>query len=102
MPLVIPKLTLSRTAKINADFEIFHGIPLVFGASYISSIAPKVDPKSYYCFKGFYSTFIQGIVDAKCMFWSFDYGWIGSIHDLVHKGRKESDERKVFAIQAYR
>jgi hypothetical protein len=31
-----------------------------------------------------------------------DYGWIGSIHDLVHEGREESDEGKVFAIQAYR
>jgi hypothetical protein len=85
--------------------KILHGIPLVFGVidgSYISIIAPKVDPKSYYCFKGFYSTLIQGIVDAKCMFWRFDYGWIGSIHDLVHEGREESDEGKVFAIQAYR
>jgi len=29
----------------------------------------KVDPKSYNCQKGFYSTLIQGIVDAKCSFW---------------------------------
>jgi hypothetical protein len=23
---------------------------------------------------------IQGIVDVKCSFWDYDYGWVGSIH----------------------
>jgi hypothetical protein len=77
MPLVISILTSPRIAKISADFESLHGIPLVFGAieeSRISIIAPKVNPKSYYCRKGFQSNLIQGIIDAKCMFWNFDYG----------------------------
>jgi hypothetical protein len=24
---------------------------------------------------------IQGVVNAKCGFWNYDYGWVGSIHD---------------------
>jgi hypothetical protein len=24
---------------------------------------------------------IQGVVDAKCSFWDYDYGWVGSVHD---------------------
>jgi hypothetical protein len=33
--------------------------------------------------KGFNSTLIQGIIDAKCSFWDYDYGWVGSIHVRV-------------------
>jgi hypothetical protein len=56
MPLVIPKLTLFRIAKISVDFESLHGIPLELGAidgNHIPIIVPKVDPKSYYYRKGF-------------------------------------------------
>jgi hypothetical protein len=71
MPLVIPKLTSSRIAKISVDFESLHGISLILDTidgSHISIIALKVNPKSYYSCKGFYSTLIQGFVNAKCMF----------------------------------
>ncbi len=30
-----------------------------------------------------YSTLIQGIINAKCSFWDYDYGWVGSIHNWV-------------------
>jgi hypothetical protein len=61
-----------------------HGIPYILGAmdgSHIPIVAPKVDPKSYHCQKGFYSTLFQGIIDAICGFWDPDYGWANSIHD---------------------
>jgi hypothetical protein len=61
-----------------------YGIPYILGAihgSHIQIVAPKVDPKSYHYRKGFYSTLIQGIIDAICSFWDYDYGWARSIHD---------------------
>jgi hypothetical protein len=81
---LMPLVTSFRIARISANFESLHEIPLIFGAidgSHISIIIPKVDPKSYYCRKEYYSTLIQRIIDAKCMFWSFDYGWARSIQD---------------------
>jgi hypothetical protein len=82
-PLVIPKLTKDKIKKIIVDFESLHGIPCTLGAidDHIPILTPKVDPKSYYCQKGFYFTLIQGIVDAKCNFWDYDCGWVRSIHD---------------------
>jgi hypothetical protein len=83
-PLVILKLTRNKIKKITIDFKCLHGIPYILGAidgNHLLVIAPKVDPKSYYCQKGFYSTWIQGVVDAKCSFWDYDYGWACSIHD---------------------
>jgi hypothetical protein len=74
-PLVIPKLTRDKIKEIIVGFENLHGIPYILGAidgNHIPIVAPKVDPKSHYCQKGFYSTLIQGIVNSKCNFW--DYG----------------------------
>jgi hypothetical protein len=70
-PLVIPKLTKYKIKEINSSFESLHGIPYILGVldgNHIPIIAPKVDPKSYNCQKGFYSTLIQGIANAKCSF----------------------------------
>jgi hypothetical protein len=70
-PLVILKLTRNKIKKINIRFECLHEIPYIMGAidgNHVLVIAPKVDPKSYCCQKGFYSTSIQGVVDAKCSF----------------------------------
>jgi len=61
-PLVIPKLTKDKIKKIIVGFESLHGIPYILGAidgNHIPIVAPKVDPKSYYCRKGFYSTLIK-------------------------------------------
>jgi hypothetical protein len=60
-----------------------HGIPYILGvvdATHILIVAPKVDPKSYYC-QRVLLTLIQGIVNAKCSLWDYDYGWVGNIHD---------------------
>ncbi len=74
--LVIPKLTRDKIKEIIIGFESLHGIPYILGAidgNHLPIVAPKVDPKSY-CQKGFYSTLIQGIVNAKCNFWDYGYG----------------------------
>ncbi len=104
-PLVIPKLIRNKIKKIIVSFESLHGIPYIQSAidgNYIPIVAPKVDPKSYYCWKGFYSTLIQGNVNAKCIFWDYDYGWVGSIHDWVlfqkNNFRKSSDERHILTL----
>ena len=60
------------------------GIPYIIGAvdgSYVPIIAPKIDPASYCCRKCFYSALLQGVVDSKCLFWDFNFGWAGNIHD---------------------
>jgi hypothetical protein len=70
-PLVIPKFTKKLFKEITSSFERLHGIPYILGAindSHVPIITPKKNPKSYYCRKGFYYTWIQGIVDAKCSF----------------------------------
>jgi hypothetical protein len=36
---------------------------------------------TYYYWKGFYSIILQGVVDADCKFWDYDFGWAGSCHD---------------------
>jgi hypothetical protein len=77
-PLMILKLTRNKILKITIGFECLHGIPYILGAidvNHVLVIAPKVDPRSYYYQKGFNSTLIQGVVDAKCNFWDYDYGW---------------------------
>ncbi len=69
--LVISKLTGSKIKEITIGFKCLHGIPCILGAidgSHVPIVAPKVDPKSYYCWKGFYSTLIQGGIDTKCSF----------------------------------
>jgi hypothetical protein len=45
-----------------------HGIPYILGVidgGHIPIVALKVDPKSYYCLKWFYSTLIQRIVSMQ-------------------------------------
>jgi hypothetical protein len=49
--------------------------------NHISIIALKINPKSYDCWKNSYSTMTQGIINVKCSFWDYDYGWANSIHD---------------------
>jgi hypothetical protein len=52
--------------KIIVSFESLHEIHHNLGAlhvgQYIPNFALKINPKSYYCCKGFYSTLIEGIV----------------------------------------
>jgi hypothetical protein len=92
-PLVIPKLTRNKIKEITTSFECLHGIPYILDAidgSHVPIIAPKVDPKSYYCWKSLYSTLIQGVVNAKCTLWDYNYGWASNIHDwaFFHLGNQ--------------
>jgi hypothetical protein len=51
-PLVIPKLIKNKIKQITISFESLHGIPYIIGAingNHIPIVAPKIDPKSYYC-----------------------------------------------------
>jgi hypothetical protein len=85
-PLVIPKLNRDIIKEIIIGFESMHGIPYILGSingNHIPIVAPKVDPKSYYYQKKIYSTLIQRVLDAKCHFWDYDYGWLGSIRGWV-------------------
>jgi len=68
---VIPKLIRNKIKEITIGFECLHGNPYILGAingNYVPIITPKVDPKSYYCQKKFYSTLIQRVTNAKCNF----------------------------------
>jgi hypothetical protein len=85
--LVIRKQTKSSLKAMAAKFEKLHDIPNIISTvdrSYISIIAPPIDPILYYCRKDFYFALLQGIVDKDCKFWDFDFGWVGRCHDWTH------------------
>ena len=70
--------------KYAQEFQDLHQIPYVVGVvdgSHISIVAPRLHAPDYYNRKGFHSIFLQGEVSAKCLFWDFDIGWAGSMHD---------------------
>ena len=65
-------------------FEKLHGTPYIIGAvggSHISILAPLIGGQDYYCKKSFYLAILQGIVRPNCVFWDFEFGWAGSLHD---------------------
>ena len=69
--IVIEKPTTRKIIQMAREFEELHGIPYVIGTidgSHIPIIAPLLDPTSHYYQKRFYSTLLQGVVDAKCKF----------------------------------
>ena len=72
------------------EFQDLHQIPYVVGAvdgSHIPIVAPRLHAPDYYNRKGFHSVLLQGVVSAKCLFWDFDIGWAGSMHDANLWGR---------------
>ena len=74
----------SRMREIALDFERLHGIPNVVGAidgSHIPIVAPHLHAADYFNRKGFHSVLLQGVVTSDCIFWDFDIGWSGSMHD---------------------
>ena len=74
----------SPMEKYAQEFQDLHQIPYVVGAvdgSHIPIVAPRLHAPDYYNRKGFYSILLQGVVSAKCLFWDFDIGWAGSLHD---------------------
>ena len=76
--------------KFAREFEDIHGIPYVVGtvdSSHIPIVAPRLHAADYYNRKEFHSILLQGVVSSKCMFWDFDIGWVGSMHDANLWGR---------------
>ena len=66
------------------DFERLHNIPYIIGpidGSHIPVLAPVIGGEDYYCRKSFHSALLQGIVDSNCIFWDYEFGWAGSLHD---------------------
>ena len=57
--------------------------------SHIPIVVPRVHAADYYNRKGFHSILLQGVVSARCLFWDFNIGWVGSIHDANLWGRSE-------------
>ena len=83
------RATMDRYAE---EFQGIHQIPYVVGAvdgSHIPIVAPQLHAADYYNRKGFHSILLQGVVSAKCLFWDFDIGWAGSMHDANLWGRTE-------------
>jgi hypothetical protein len=80
----------STMEQFAGEFESLHGIPYVVGAvdgSHIPIVAPRFHAPDYYNRKGFHSVLLQGVVSSKCIFWDFDIGWAGSLHDANLWGR---------------
>ena len=81
--------------KFAQEFQNLHGIPYVVGAvdgSHIPIIGPRLHAADYYNRKGFHSILLQGVVSSRYLFWDFDIGWAGSMHDAnlwsrTHIGR---------------
>ena len=76
--------------KFARELENIHGISYVVGVvdgSHISIVGPQLHAGDYYNRKGFYSILLQGVVSCKCLFWDFDIGWAGSMHDANLWGR---------------
>ena len=78
--------------KFAQEFLAIHQIPYVVGAvdgSHIPIVAPQLHAADYYNRKGFHSVLLQGVVSSKCVFWDFDIGWAGSMHDANLWARSE-------------
>ncbi len=63
------KLIMNKIKQIASSFESLHRSPYstigAISGSHISTIASNIEPKSNYNHKGFYSTWIQGVVKGK-------------------------------------
>jgi hypothetical protein len=60
-----------------------HGIPHIISVtdgSHISILTPFIGGEDYYCRNSFHYALLQKIVDTKCVFWDYKFGWIGSMH----------------------
>jgi hypothetical protein len=76
----------NRLRVLAKDFERLHNIPYIIGAidgSHIPVLAPVIGGEDYYYRKSFHSTLLQGIVDANCIFWDYEFGWAGNLHDWI-------------------
>lgn len=70
--------------KFANEFLGIRQIPSVVGVvdgSHIPIVAPRLHAADYYNRKGFHSILLQGVVSSRCLFWNFDIGYAGSMHD---------------------
>ena len=83
-PVFVQTPSESQFRVLASRFEKLHGIPYIIGAidgSHIPVLAPVIGGQDYYCRKSFHSAILQGIVGPDCMFWDYEFGWAGSLHD---------------------
>ena len=79
--------TMERYAQ---EFQDLHQISYVVGivnGSHIPIVALRLHAPDYYNRKGFNLIFLQGMMSAKCLFWDFNIGWAGLMHDANLWGR---------------
>jgi hypothetical protein len=63
---------------------------------YIPIVAPpQHEAQPYYCCKRFYTVILQEVVDAKCQFWTYNFGWAGSCHDWIVFQRSDLRRHKM-------
>ena len=73
----------ARFRVLAQEFEALHKIPYIIKAidgSHIPIFVPIIGEDDYYCIKSFHSALLQCIVDTKCTFWDYEFGWGGSLH----------------------
>jgi hypothetical protein len=83
-PVFVQTPSKSQFRVLASKFEELHGIPYIIGAidgSHILVLAPIIGGEDYYCRRSFHSAILQGIVGPDCMFWNYEFGWAGSLHD---------------------
>jgi len=78
-PLVILKPLVKSLFVLKSFHEIIYILDTI-NDGHIPIITPKINLKSYYYWKDFYSTLNQKVVHAKCSFGDYDYGWACSVH----------------------
>ena len=70
--------------KIIDDFESERGFPQAVGVidgTHIPIIRPEESFTDYYNRKGYYSVFMQAVVDCYGLFMEVYIGWPGRVHD---------------------
>ena len=74
----------SQFRILTSRFEKLQDIPYIIGAidgSHIPILAPLIDGQDYFCRKSYHSAILQRIVGPDCIFWDYEFGWAGSLHD---------------------
>ena len=76
--------SVARSRNLAQDFEALHDVPYIIGAidgSHILIFAHVIAEEDYYCRISFHSVLLQCIVDTKCVFWNYRFGWAWNMHD---------------------
>ena len=73
----------ARFRVLAQEFEALHEIRYIIGlidGSHIPILTSVIGGDDYYCRKSFHLSLLQDIVDTKCVFWDYEFGWAGSMH----------------------